>query len=331
MSLSIIIVNYRSEQLIKEALDSFLPGSLLDAEILIVDNNSGTNQLQNITEAYSSVKLVQMGYNSGFARANNKGIRQSLGDTVLLLNPDTLSPNSAIEQCYFRFSQSNYVSCGVQLLNADGTPQISGNFFVTGGLNNLLPLPITGRIIKWLGQVFDVKKPNLPDSDSLVEVDWINGAFLMVKKSAIEKAGMLDEDFFLYAEEIEWCARLRKVGQLCIYGDLKVTHLQGETSNLSFGSTGKGYYNLYDKKGLQILVSNFLRIRKQFGFGWLLFHLFFYLAEIPLLASACLGSSWQNTPRYPLVMLRGYIGNVFYLLGIFPKIARNKPYFYKVG
>lgn len=330
MSLSIIIVNYRSEQLIIDALDSFLPDSTLGAEVIVVDNDSGTGRLEKIIELFPAVKVLQMGYNAGFARANNEGIRQSSGDIVLLLNPDTLSPKGAIDLSYERFSQSNYVACGVQLLNTDGTPQISGSFFVKGGLNNLLPLPVTGRLVKWLGNQLNVKKPSIFDSDSLVEVDWINGAFLMVKKKAISEAGLLDEDFFLYAEEIEWCSRLRKAGRFCIYGDLKVTHLQGETANQSFGSSGKGYYNLYDKKGLQILVSNFLRIRKQFGIGWFLFQLLFYLAEIPILAIAFLLTIWQHNPRYPLSLLRAYCGNIWRFIQLVPKMLSNKPYFYKV-
>jgi len=323
-------VNYKSEQLILDALSSFVAASTIQPEIIIVDNASGVGRSHMIKDVYPQVKLVQMSYNAGFARGNNEGIRQSTGDIVLLLNPDTLSPNQAIDHCFNRFVSSEYVACGVQLLNEDGSPQISGNYFMKGGLNNLLPLPILGDLIKWLGQSLQVKKPNIPDSNSLVEVDWINGAFLMVKKTAIEKAGLLDEDFFLYAEEIEWCSRLRKTGPLCMYGDLKVTHLQGETANINFGSSGKGYYNLYDKKGLQILVSNFLRIRKQFGIGWFLFHLSIYLLEIPVLALGFLLSGLLGKDKYPFAMLKGFINNMLILLKTSPKIISNKPHFYKM-
>jgi GT2 family glycosyltransferase len=85
-------------------------------------------------------------------------------------------------------------------------------------------LPFVGQLIKWIGNKFQVKKTSIAEAKGTVEVDWINGAFLMVKKKAIEYAKLLDEDFFLYFEEIEWCARLRKVGKMCIYGDLRVVH-----------------------------------------------------------------------------------------------------------
>ncbi|ULQ53785.1 glycosyltransferase family 2 protein [Flavihumibacter fluvii] len=330
MSLSIIIVNYKSEQLIIDSLQSFLPASVIDPEIIIVDNDSGDERLAKLIDAFPQIRLIKMGYNAGFARANNEGIKQSSNEVVLLLNPDTLAPNQAIDRCYTQFSQDKYVACGVQLLNADGSPQISGNYFMKGGLNNLLPLPILGEFLKWLGESFGVKKPNLPDSNAQVEVDWINGAFLMVRKSIIQQAGLLDEDFFLYAEEIEWCSRLRKTGPLCIYGEIKVTHLQGETANENFGSSGKGYYNLYDKKGLQILVSNFLRIRKQFGIAWFLFHLTIYLLEIPVLLLGYLVRQISARKTYSFSMVQGYMANMVRLAALTPRIIRNRPYFYKV-
>ena len=216
-----------------------------------------------------------MNYNAGFAKANNKGIESSNGDVVLLLNPDILVEDDAISKCFLQFTSSNFVACGVQLLNLDKTPQISGSYFMKGGLNHLLPLPVLGKFLKWLGSQMKVEKPSIMEAKGLMEVDWINGAFLMVKKEIIKKAGLLDEDFFLYAEEIEWCSRLKKQGRLCIYGDLNIIHLQGEAANQAFDSEGKGYYNLFDKKGRQIMLSNFVRIRKQFGILWFLVHLFF--------------------------------------------------------
>lgn len=328
--LSIVIVNYHSAKLIIEALDSFWQESRIGAEVIVVDNDSGRAELSLIQSRYPSAKILQMGYNAGFARANNAGIKAAKGDTVLLLNPDTLAPGQSIDLCYKEFIASPYIACGAQLLNTDGSPQISGNYFMTGGLNHLLPLPVIGEILKRIGELSGVKKTNLPDSNSLKEVDWVNGAFLMVKRSAIEKAGLLDEDFFLYAEEIEWCARLGKIGKICVFGQYKVTHLQGETANQKFGSSGKGYYNLYDKKGLQILVSNFLRIRKQFGLFWFVFHLLVYLFEIPVLAFLSLISSLSRSGKFPWSLFAGYVKNMGALLKLAPRMVVNRPYFYKM-
>ena len=329
--LSIIIVNYNSAELIKNCIESIYQFDVdFLSEIIVVDNASSDNGKRIILENFPQVRWLQMSYNAGFARANNEGIRQAKGDVVLLLNPDTLVESNAIESCYNRFRSSPYVGCGVQLLNPDRTPQISGNYFITGGVNNLLPLPFWGGVIKWLGTSLKVKKTNVPEAKGEVEVDWVNGAFLMVKKRAIEKAGLLDEDFFLYAEEIEWCSRLRKLGPLCIYGDLHVIHLQGETANETFASEGKGYYNLFDRKGRQILLSNFVRIRKQFGAGWFLIHLLFYLMEIPFfLGVVCLQKISGKQARYKFSQFKGYVNNVMYLVGQSVTILKNKPHFYK--
>ena len=175
-----------------------------------------------------------------------------------------------------------------------------------------------------------LSKPNVPNANDKVEVDWINGAFLMVKKEAIKKAGMLDEDFFLYSEEAEWCSRLKKQGKLCIYGQYKVIHLQGETANETFQSAGKGYYNIFDRKGLQIMVSNFVRIRKQFGVFWFLVMLFFYVIEVPVFFIGFLLQRIFNRRSYRYPQVGGYVKNVGQLLKLSLTILRNKPHFYKV-
>ena len=332
-ALSIIIVNYKTPGLVIDCLRTvYEQGGGLDFEVIVIDNASGDDSRERILRAFPDVRWSDMGYNAGFARANNAGIRMSQGDTVLLLNSDTLVEGGAITRCYELFAASSYVACGVQLLNADRTPQISGNFFMKGGLNYLLPLPYLGAVIKRAGELFKVDKPNVPEADALVEVDWINGAFLMVKKVAIEKAGLMDEDFFLYAEEAEWCGRLRKLGKLCIYGQLHVIHLQGASANETFGSEGKGYYNLYDRKGLQIMLSTFVRIRKQFGSGWFLVLLAFYLLEVPVfLAGVLLSRLFRGRrSRYTFNQFRQYCKNFMTVMGKTTIILRNKPYFYKV-
>jgi GT2 family glycosyltransferase len=322
--LSIIIVNYRSMPLLLDCLETIYRETSMPLELIVVDNDSNDNGESILRERFPEVQWVQMGYNSGFARANNEGIRRSTGEAVLLLNPDILIEERSIEKSFERMMASEHIACGIQLLNRDRTPQISGNYFIRGGINNLLPLPFLGKIIKRLGNFLKIKKTNIPEATSEVQVDWINGAFLMVKKTAIQKTGLLDEDFFLYAEEIEWCARLHKAGTLCIYGDLHIIHLQGETANEAFASAGQGYHNLFDRKGRQILVSNFLRIRKQFGTGWFLLHLFFYLAEIPFFLFLTI------SPRYTFRQWKGFCSNLLYLLRLTPSIISGRRRFYKV-
>ena len=331
MSLSIIVVNYKSVPLVLDCLRSiFDQNSVMPFEVIVVDNDSKDNSNEKIKELFPQVIYMEMNYNSGFARANNEAIRKSSNKVVLLLNADTIIENNAIERCYNNFINSAYIASGVQLLNPDGSPQISGSYVMRGGLNYLLPLPFLGNTLKFIASVFKVQKPGITEASGIVDVDWINGAFLMVKRSAIEIAGLMDEDFFLYAEETEWCSRLRKVGKLCIYGDINIIHLQGETTNVTFGTKDKGYYNLYDKKGLQIMLSNLVRIRKEFGVGWFLFILAVYFFEIPIFFVGAAVSKVFLSKRYSFKQIGGYAGNVFKIVKLLPTIIRNRPYFYKV-
>lgn len=331
MALSIIIVNYKTPQLLIDCLlEVYKDPVSATFEIIIVDNDSGDDSQDRITAAFPQVIWVQMDYNAGFSRANNTGIRRSSGDTVLLLNGDTFPRGETIETCYRRLLDSDYIAAGVQLLNADGSHQISGNYVMKGGLNYLLPLPFLGALIKRLGELARVGKPHVPDKVGTVEVDWINGAFLMVKKAAIEKAGAMDEDFFLYAEESEWCGRLRKLGRIGLYGDLEVIHLQGGTATLVFGNDAKGYVNMYDRKGLQLMLSNFVRIRKQFGVGWFLFQLLCYIGDIPVFFFGVLVSRLAGRRGYSWNHFRQFSRNLGVIIGKSPVIIRNKPYFYKV-
>jgi hypothetical protein len=331
--LSVIIVNYRSVPDIIACLESaFQFESAHSFEWIIVNNDEADPDGHLVTSRYPSVKWMNMGYNAGFARANNKGIREADGDIVLLLNPDTIILEDSIEKCFRRLQASEYVAAAVQLLNENHSTQITGNFFMKGGLNHLLPLPYIGAFLRKIAFTIGTKKTNIQRASDEEKVDWISGAFLMVKKSAIDKAGLLDEDFFLYSEEIEWCSRLGKQGELCVYGDLFTVHLQGETVNKIMNLQGKGYMDLTGKKGLQLMVSQHLRIRKQFGKGWFLFHLFMYTLEIPVLF---IFSFIENlfrlkNPFKDWGMAISYSENVAKIWALSGRILGNRRYFYKM-
>ncbi|MGZ5246639.1 MAG: glycosyltransferase family 2 protein, partial [Flavitalea sp.] len=215
----------------------------------------------------------------------------------------------------------------VQLLNADGSPQISGNYFMKGSINFWLAIPYVGKLLKFAGDLASVKKPNVPDSDAPVEVDWINGAFLMVKKEVVNRVGKMDEDFFLYAEETEWCHRIGKLYKLCIFGQYKVTHLVGASSGTAFNSDG-GYANIFDKKGLQYLLSNFLRIYKQHGKAWYILHLMVFSFSVPVVYTGAL-LSFSNR-KEKLQQVRGLAKNIVAIWNYTPTIYKGEPHFYKV-
>jgi GT2 family glycosyltransferase len=331
IDLSIIIVNYQSANLIKDCLASvYRCTSKVSFEIIIVDNSNEGNE--NFLKDFPEVTWLNMNYNSGFSRANNAGIRKAKGNMLLLLNPDTLAIDNSIEECFFKLQRSENIAAGVQILDINKQPQISGNFFMKGGLNHLLPIPYWGGFIKWLGYKLKSKVPNVQQARLVEHVDWISGAFLMVKKEAIEQAGLFDEDFFLYAEEVEWCSRLKKVGNLCIYGDLHIIHLEGATINKSQQLEEKGYYNLYDKKGLQLMVSNHLRVRKQYGVGWFLILLLNYTWGLLVffIFSFLNGLVSLKNPFNEWGKAFAFAKNLFSLWRLSPVIIQNKPHFYKM-
>ncbi|MBX2930492.1 MAG: glycosyltransferase family 2 protein [Chitinophagaceae bacterium] len=333
MSLSIIIVNYKSAPFIIDCLQSAVKfSSYQNFEWIIVDNNSNDNSKENIMGKFPFIKWIDMAYNAGFSRANNAGIKIATGNAVLLLNPDTLIVDDAIEKCYNQFIKSHYVACGVQMLNPDNTTQISGSNFMKGGINHLLPLPYLGSFLKIIAKGMKVSKPSIEVASNEEIVQWISGAFLMVKKEAIEKIGMMDEDFFLYAEEIEWCSRLNTVGKLCVYGQYHIIHILGEVIVSAADSKDKSYQNLFDKKGLQLIVSNHLRIKKQYGYFWFFVQLIAYTIEVPIFFIGLLIDNIVHlrNPFKNFTLFTGYTNNVISVWKLLPKFMSNKSYFFKV-
>ncbi len=335
MDVSIIIINYKSCALVMDCIESIVQQTTAGSyEIIVVDNNSQDGAKAIITDKYNWVQWLDMGYNAGFARANNAGIQIANGAYVLILNADTIILNKAIDESLEMLK--NYpgaIGCGVQLLNTDGSTQISGAHFIKGGLNTLLPLPYLGRLIRYAGYKFKSTIPSVQDVQQDVEIGWVVGAYMLVKKNILDKSGLFDEDFFMYAEEIEWCARLRKQGKLVLFAKPAITHIGGGTSSdyYSTEETENGK-NLWNKKGRQIVVSNMLRIRKQFGIGWFLLITGLYMFEIPVFAICLLIDKIINGSKviYSWKNVQGYVYNMAVLLKYFFKMLLNKKYFYKV-
>jgi GT2 family glycosyltransferase len=333
MLLSIIIVNYKSTQYILDCLNS-AGAELLQNDAIewfVVDNDSKDDSENIICSKFPFVQYIQMGYNAGFARANNAALRLAKGAHVLLLNPDTLLPKNSITTCVERLAASSHIACGVQLVHADLSPQFSGSNFTLGGLNHLLELPYWGAAIKGLATFLKKSKPSLIHVEKETKVDWVSGAFLMVKRQAVDQAGLMDEDFFLYAEEVEWCSRLRKIGTICLYGDIQVIHLIGTSIQSATSASDNSYTNLSDKKGLQLMVSNHLRIRKQYGIFWFLILLLNYTWAIPysIIASILMNCfNWKSLVA-EMRYLSGFTKNVLTVWTVIPRIIQGKKYFYK--
>jgi GT2 family glycosyltransferase len=321
--LSVVIVNYHSLPWLTKLFASVeqLYASE-NIEWIVVDNASGPGDKQELLNQFSFINWLEMGYNAGFARACNLGIAASKGDTVLLLNPDTYFTDNSLVTCYNNLKASRAVACGVQLYTPDGHPQYSASHFMRGGLNYLLKIPVWGSILKKLASIVNVAKPSLDQAVGTHQVGWISGAFLMAKKEAIDTAGMLDDSFFLYGEEVEWCYRLGKIGSLELYGNLSVVHLEGVNISNASGSEVNDYNYLFDKKGLQLMVSNHLLVRKVYGIHWCLFHYLNYMWG----SIICLIANPFNQKKNAL----RFMANCLRLTTWMPAILLNVKKLYKV-
>lgn len=328
--LSIILVNYKTPQDTIACIDSIYKTTLQkDFEIIVIDNHSQDFSKELVQQKFPQVFWIDMGYNAGFARANNKGMKAATGDFFLLLNPDTIVHEGAIDGCLSFLMQEGVAAAGVQLLNEDGSAQMSGWDFGWKGSNVLVRLPYMKSLYDSIRR--SEAKLRVADNE-YPKVDFINGAFLMVKKSAVLTVGYLDESFFLYAEEAEWCSRLSAFGSLHIVGGLYVTHLQGNAANKAYGSAGKGYFNLFDKKGLQFMVSEWLRIAKQYGPFFLSLYYFIYVFYIIPFLFVLMVDTFVNGNRrsYSFQQYMAYVKNVFTCFPYILRMITGKQYFYKV-
>ncbi len=230
MDVSIIIVNYNSSGLIIECLKTIYSKTKdIDFEIIIVDNNS-EKDIQSKIEKYNlntlNIKYVLLNENIGFGRANNEGYNISTGRNILCLNPDTLLLNNAVKILSdFLDSNDTVGACGGNLYDCDGKSTISFRRILPGLLweINALCLCLFEHLIWRENRYFN-------NSNKPINVGYVVGADLMVKRSVIEEIGFFSPDFFMYYEETDLCFRINKVGyKIQAIPDSKIIHLEGKT------------------------------------------------------------------------------------------------------
>jgi len=212
MHLSVIIVNWNGRECLEGCLRSLLEETLGEMEVLVVDNASGDGSPEMVKRHFPGVSLIGFDRNLGFARAANEGVRQSRGEYILLLNPDTLILPGAIRgMVSFLEGHPRMGAVGPRLLNPDGSVQPSWGRFpglrseaiVQLYLYRLLP---AGRPVGRRMPLF-ARLPGEP-----MPVDWVVGACLMTRRRVWEEVGPLCEEIFLYGEDLDWCWRVRQAG-----------------------------------------------------------------------------------------------------------------------
>lgn len=234
MTLSVIIVNYNVKHYLEQCLESVRRASQgLQVEVFVVDNLSTDGSVPYLRERYPGVIFIENKENVGFARANNQAIRQSTGKYVLLLNPDTIVAEDTFEDFVsFMDAHPEAGGAGAYMLRTDGTfapesrrglPTPFVAFCKMSGLASLFPKSrVFGR---YYMRYLDENKAN--------EIEVISGAFMWLRREALDKAGLLDEDFFMYGEDIDLSYRILKSGYKNYFLPSRMLHYKGESTEKS--------------------------------------------------------------------------------------------------
>lgn len=231
MELSIIILNYRLKELVRQCLlkiDSL--GLPFEYEVIVVDNDSGDGCLEMVESDFPEVLSVQSGENRGFSAGNNLGIRAARGKHVLIMNPDVLPEPGSIEKLHeFMEGHPDCGLCGPKLLNADGSLQLSARRF-PDWKTPLYRRTFLGDTSFGKRHVRDFLMQDWDHNDTR-PVDWMLGACLLAKKEAVGRVGLLDERFFLYFEDVDWCRRFGQAGYGVYYvHDARMVHYHQQIS-----------------------------------------------------------------------------------------------------
>lgn len=243
LDLSVIIVAYNSADLLRATLASVVRHTRnISYELIVVDNASPDRTIAAIKQEFAAVRLVRNPRNLGFAAANNLGMRLSAGRYVVLLNPDTLLRDDALSALVrWLDTHPNVGAVGPQLLRPDGTPQpYSYGDTPTPGylLRRRLRRLVRRDLHDWHGS-----QPQ--------HVDWVAATCIVVRRAALEAAGLLDERFFLYFEDVDWGMRINQAGWPVMFLPLvAITHIGG-------GSVGPGSRPHYDRSLARLYAKHY--------------------------------------------------------------------------
>ena len=233
--LSVVIATYNCADHLTRCLASLADDRATSPyEVIVVDNESTDGTWDLATSAFPWVHAIAMGANAGFSKACNRGYRESSGRHVLMLNPDTIVPVGALRAAVAELDRNSEVGMlGVKLVQPDGafdhackrgfpTPSSALAYFLR--LHRLVRRP--GRVDGYVAGAVD--------ADEVSEVDAVNGAFMLVRREAVDDVGLFDEDYWLYMEDLDWCYRFWQAGWRVLYWPLvTVEHVKGGSSGAS--------------------------------------------------------------------------------------------------
>ncbi|HYA90543.1 MAG TPA: glycosyltransferase family 2 protein [Thermodesulfobacteriota bacterium] len=238
IDLFIIIVNWNTKEFLLPCMRSLYEEERrMNKEVIVVDNGSEDGSGNEVKKTFPSVRVIENRRNLGFAKAANQGILKASGKYVLLLNPDTQIKNSALEQLLsFMEANPDVGIAGAQLLNPDGSKQNSiANF------PSLATELLNKSLLRWL---FPKKFPGKERRYSgPVEVDSVIGACMIVRRDPLDRVGLLDEHYFLFLEETDWCYRMKRAGwKIYHVPQAEVYHFQGKSAETEKKKAKVEYY-----------------------------------------------------------------------------------------
>lgn len=244
VELSVVIVSYNVKEFLEQALVSVGKALVsMPSEVIVVDNASSDDSTSFIKERFPEVRLISNPENLGFARASNQGMKAAGGNFVALLNPDTLVQEDtfmAILNFFQEHREAGMVGC--KILNPDGSLQLACRrsfptpwvaFTRLSGLSHLFAK----------SRLFGKYNLTYQDPDKMCEVDAISGSFMVVRRQTVEEVGLLDESFFMYGEDLDWCYRIGKQGWKVLYfPGTQIVHFKGESSKKAQFDSFKLFY-----------------------------------------------------------------------------------------
>jgi GT2 family glycosyltransferase len=230
IAVSVVIVSFNARSDLERCLESLRAAPpQASHEVLVVDNNS-TDRSAESARRVPGVRVIQQATNVGFARANNAGIRASTGTALLLLNSDTIVPPGAIDRLLAALdAEPDVAIVGPRLVDGSGHAELS-----------------FGRMIGPLNEWRQKRAARRANVESLTRQrrypDWVSGACLLVRRSDAEAVGLLDERYFMYAEDVDFCAAVRARGRRVLFvPDVEIVHLRGRSAAAAPAETRSAY------------------------------------------------------------------------------------------
>lgn len=238
--LSIIIVTYNSAAHIDACLKSMARHPpAIDHEIVVVDNASHDGTSSLVRQRHPSVRVVDSGRNLGFAKACNIGFRQTSGELVLLLNPDTEMQSGAMDRLIAGLTATPAAAvAGPRLIDANGRAELSFGSMISPLSELRQKILVRGHE----GRVPMIERYVEALTRRAQEVDWVSGACLLVRRSDAESVGLMDERFFVYTEDVDFCASIRARGRKVLFvPQAAVVHVRGQSVATDRGAASRAY------------------------------------------------------------------------------------------